>query len=284
MTYLEFTFTLSPNSADLQDVLAASLGEVGFDSFLPADDGEGPLMAYVRTDAYDAEALAAAISDFPLPNVKITFTQREAENKDWNQVWEENYFKPLVVDGRCVVSGTMHHDVHRAEFNITINPKMSFGTGHHATTSQMLSEILQADVNGKRVLDMGCGTSILGILARMRGAAEVVAIDVDEWCVANSKENCELNGVDHIDVLLGDAALLSGQEPFNLILANINRNILLADMAAYVACMAPGAQIFMSGFYEDDVDVLRRRAEELGLRWVRTRSRDRWACVVFEKC
>ena len=259
MTYLEFTFTLSPNSTDLQDVLAASLGEVGFDSFLPADDGEGPLMAYVRTDAYDAEALAAAISDFPLPNVKITFTQREAENKDWNQVWEENYFKPLVVDGRCVVSGTMHHDVPRAEFNITINPKMSFGTGHHATTSQMLSEILQADVNGKRVLDMGCGTSILGILARMRGAAEVVAIDVDEWCVANSKENCELNGVDHIDVLLG-------------------------DMAAYVACMAPGAQIFMSGFYEDDVEVLRRRAGELGLRWVRTRSRDRWACVVFEKC
>ena len=281
MKYLEFSFTLSPSSPDLEDVLCNVLGEVGFDSFVPSEEENQPLLAYVQTEVFNAESLADALEAFPLPNVKITYTQCEAEDKDWNQVWEDNYFKPLIVDKRCVVYGTMHRDVPCAEYNIIINPKMSFGTGHHATTSQMLSEILSTDLSGKRVLDMGCGTSILGILARMRGAEHVLAIDIDEWCVANSEENIALNNLDHIDVLLGDANTLRRQTPFDLILANINRNILLEDMATYTEVLTLDGQIFMSGFYEEDVDVLAKKANSLGLQIIRQRSMDKWACIVL---
>ena len=283
MKYYEFTFTMQPTSSDLQDVLSAVLGEAGFDSFVPTADGSNPLLAYIKVAEYDEANLLSALKGFPVPDVDISYTRAEAEDKDWNKLWEENYFQPLVVDGRCVVYGTMHKDVPTAEYNIIINPKMSFGTGHHATTSQMLSEILKTDVRGFEVLDMGCGTSILAILAKMCGAAHCVAIDNDEWCVENSIENIALNGVDNIEVELGDANVLKDKGPFDLILANINRNILLADMGAYTQVMKPGAQIFMSGFYEEDVPVLKEEANRHKLHLVRVHSLNRWACAVFEK-
>ncbi|MBP3227203.1 MAG: 50S ribosomal protein L11 methyltransferase [Bacteroidaceae bacterium] len=283
MKYLQFTFRLAPSSGDAQDVLCALLGEAGFDSFEPSDDGRGPLQAYVRPELFSEEALADALAAFPFPDTEITHTRREADDRDWNAVWEQNYFQPLVVDGRCVVAGTMHKDAPKAEYRITIDPHMSFGTGHHATTSQMLSELLKADVAGRRVLDMGCGTGILAILARMRGARECLAVDYDEWCVKNTLENIALNAVDGIEVRLGDATALAGEAPFDLVLANINRNILLADMAAYTSVMAPGARLLTSGYYTEDVDALRRCAERHGLRFLHTRSLDNWACTGFEK-
>ena len=283
MKYYEFKFTMQPTSSDLQDVLSAVLGEAGFDSFVPTVDGNNPLLAYIKVAEFDEKNLASALRSFPVANVEISYTMTEAEDKDWNKLWEENYFQPLVVDGKCVVYGTMHKDVPTAEYNIIINPKMSFGTGHHATTSQMLSEILKTDVRGFEVLDMGCGTSILAILAKMCGAAHCVAIDNDEWCVDNSIENIALNGVENIDVELGDANVLKEKGPFDLVLANINRNILLADMGAYTQVMKSGAQIFMSGFYEEDVPVLKEEALRQNLHLVRVHSLNRWACAVFEK-
>lgn len=304
MKYLEFTFTLTPSSDAAYDVLAALLADAGFDSFahtsqldLPRAEGraanpEAPefaqpdtasdrFKAYIQRDLFDQQALDAVVNDFPLPGFEIAYEKADAEDKNWNEEWEKHYFQPLSVDGRCVVAGTFHKNVPRAEYNITINPQMSFGTGHHATTSQMISRLLEDNIEGKEVLDMGCGTSILAILARMRGARHCTAVDVDEWCVKNSKENIALNHVDGIDVYLGDASTLKDKGPFDLVIANINRNILLADMARYVERMKPGAEIYMSGFYTDDVAPLQQCAEGLGLKLVDVRSKDGWACVKF---
>ncbi len=303
MKYLEFTFTTQPSDESVHDILSAVLAEVGFDSFvrpgtldLPrqalTDDPEAPvfaaatnsdqLKAYIQCDLYDAETLREALDHFPIPDVSIAYEKVEAEDKDWNEEWEKNYFQPLTVDGRCVIAGAFHKDVPQAEFNITINPQMSFGTGHHATTSQMISRLLADDMEGREVLDMGCGTSILAILARMRGAKHCVAIDVDEWCVRNSEENMALNGIDGIDVCLGDATLLPQKGPFDVVIANINRNILLSDLQHYVPRMKHGAVIYMSGFYVEDIAKIRTEAERQGLTFVDAHSLDNWACVKFE--
>lgn len=283
MKYLQFTFTLTPSSCDLQDVLAAVLAEAGFDSFETAENGISPMNAYIKQSEYDESQLNEVLASFPIENIKISYTYHEAEDRDWNALWEQNYFQPLIVDGRCVVAGTMHHDVPKAEYRIIIDPRMSFGTGHHATTSQMLSELLQTEVCDRTVLDMGCGTGILAIMAKLRGAKNVLAIDNDEWCVSNTLDNIAFNAVNDIEVKLGDADILSPIPCFDIILANINRNILLADMQKYVRAMLPGALLFTSGYYTDDLPVLKSCAEEHGLTFVRTREQDRWACSVFAK-
>lgn len=300
MKYLEFTFTLTPPSETAEDVLSAVLADVGFDSFVRTAEldrpsvgrtadperpvlappaAEGQFKAYIPASAYDAERLRAALDNFPLPDVTVGYDMQEAENKDWNEEWEKHYFAPLVIGSRCVVAGTFHKDVPRADYNITINPQMSFGTGHHATTLQMMERLLDDDQSGRRVLDMGCGTGILAILARLRGAASVVAIDNDEWCAKNTLENIALNHVTGIDVRLGDAATLREVGPFDTVIANINRNILLRDLPAYAGRMVPGAVIYMSGFYVADVPALRTAAEGLGLTFVDVRQRDDWACL-----
>ena len=283
MKYLEFTFTFEPATQDVADLLAAVLGEAGFDSFEGDERRPSPLRAYVRQDAFSQDALDVALQNFPMPGVQVSYTQREAEDKNWNEEWEKNYFQPLVVDGRCVVHSTFHKNVPQAEFDIVIDPRMSFGTGHHATTSQMISEILSHDFTGKRVLDMGCGTSILAILARMKGAAACVAIDNDEWCVKNSLENIALNHLEGIDVQLGDASSLAGQGPFDYIIANINRNILTMDMPAYAEALDTGGDLLMSGFLEEDVPVIEARARACGLEPVEVRRRDGWAMVHVKK-
>ena len=305
MEYLEFTFLTKPCNEAIDDVLSAVLAEVGFDSFVHTEDLErtavkhsanpedpewekvnkeaGEFKCYIPKAAYDPEALRAALADFPLPDVEINFTMAEAENKDWNEEWEKNYFQPLVVDGRCVISGTFHKDVPEADYKILINPQMSFGTGHHATTSQMISRLLNDEIKGLEVLDMDCGTGILAILARMRGAKHCTAIDVDEWCLKNSLDNVALNGLDGIDVKLGDASLLPDEGPFDLVIANINLGILLRDLPAYVERMKPHAYIYMSGFYTTDVPQLESRAREVGLTLVDVRELDGWACMKLQK-
>ncbi len=304
MQYLEFTFTTTPASEAVQDVLSAVLAEIGFDSFVHTDEldraakphSENPeapafedkaaddhFRCYIQKVLFSQEALDEALQSFPIPGVDISYTMDEPEDKDWNEEWEKNYFKPLVVDGRCVIASTFHKDVPYAEYQITINPQMSFGTGHHATTSQMISRILQDNMEGLEVLDMGCGTSILAILARMRGAAHCTAIDVDEWCVKNSRENIALNHLDGIDVELGDASSLADKGPFDLVIANINLGILLNDLKHYVPRMKHGGCIYMSGFYTTDVPRLREEAERQGLLFVNARELDGWACVCFMK-
>ena len=282
MQYLEFTFTTRPATEAVQDVLSAVLAEIGFDSFVHTDELDRPALThcanpeeptfedkkdedhfqcYIQKNLYDEKALKEAVENFPLPDVEISYNMVEAEDKDWNEEWEKNYFKPLVVDGRCVISSTFHTDVPEAEYSITINPQMSFGTGHHATTSQMISRLLTDDITGLNVLDMGCGTSILAILARMRGAAHCLGIDVE----------------------LGDASSLAGQGPFDLVIANINLGILLNDLKHYVPCMKPGAYIYMSGFYDTDIPQLVAEAERQGLKLTDEHVLDGWACLKLQK-
>ena len=278
MKYFEFTFTTLPCTDTVNDILAAFLGEAGFESFVEC---EGGLTAYIQQALYDESTVKSAIADFPLPDTKITYTYTEAEDKDWNEEWEKNFFQPIVIGDRCVIHSTFHQDVPQAEYDIVINPQMAFGTGHHETTSLIISELLESDLKGKSLLDMGCGTSILAILARMRGAQPCTAIDIDEWCVRNSIENIELNQVDDIAVSQGDASSLNGLGPFDVIIANINRNILLNDMKQYVARMQPGSELLMSGFYVDDIPVIRAEAEKNGLKFVNQKEKNRWAAVKF---
>ena len=261
MKYLEFTFHTTPCTEIVNDVLSAVLGEAGFESFVEQTNG---IAAYIQKDLYNETVLKEALADFPLPDTQVEYAYQEAEDKDWNEEWEKNFFQPIIIGDRCVIHSTFHRDIPQAEYDIVINPQMAFGTGHHETTSLIIGELLDNDLQGKSLLDMGCGTSILAI-----------------WCVRNSLENIELNGVDRISVFQGDASLLKDQEPFDVIIANINRNILLNDMKRYVSCMHPGSELYMSGFYVDDIPVIQAEAEHNGLRFVHHKEKNRWAAAKF---
>lgn len=276
MKYFEVTFTAQPCNETITDVISAMAAEIGFESFVACEDG---VQAYVQQSLFSQEALDNMLADFPLEGVSIHYSIEEPEDKDWNEEWEKNFFQPIVIEDRCVIHSTFHTDVPQAEYDIVINPQMAFGTGHHETTSSILGELLDADLKGKSVLDMGCGTSILAILASMRGADPVTAIDIDDWCVNNSHDNIRLNNIDNITVELGDARLLKGRKPFDVIIANINRNILLADLPAYAACMKEGSEIYMSGFYTEDIAAIREKAESLGMEFVHSRQKNNWAAV-----
>lgn len=276
MKYFEVTFSANPCNETITDILSALTAEIGFESFVEC---EGGMQAYIQQSLFDEETLKNIVANFPIPDTKITYTITEPEDKDWNEEWEKNFFQPIVIEDRCVIHSTFHKDYPKAEYDIVINPQMAFGTGHHETTSSILGELIDADLKGKSVLDMGCGTSILAILASMRGADPVTAIDIDDWCVNNSRDNIALNNINNITVELGDASLLEGRKPFDVIIANINRNILLNDMAAYTACMHKGSEIYMSGFYVQDIDAIRSKGESLGLKFVHYREKNNWAAV-----
>ena len=278
MKYFEVTFTNQPCNETVNEVVSALAGEIGFESFVEWENG---VQAYIQQSLFDEGALKEMVENFPLPDVQITYTITEAEDKDWNEEWEKNFFQPIVIGDRCCIHSTFHKDTPKTEYEILINPQMAFGTGHHETTSSIICELLDADLQGKSVLDMGCGTSILAILASMRGADPVTAIDIDDWCVNNSRDKIELNGISNITVELGDANLLKGRKPFDVIIANINRNILLADMAQYAACMHSGSELFMSGFYVQDIPAIQEKAESLGMEFVHHREKNNWAAVKF---
>ena len=281
MVYIEVTFTLTPWNETAQDVLTALAGDIGFESFV--EEGS-TLKAYIQKKLYDEEAIQNIISDFPMSDTTITYTVQEQEDKDWNEEWEKNFFPPIIIGNRCVIHSTFHKDIPEMEYDILINPQMSFGTGHHETTNLIVSRLLETELKGKSVLDMGCGTSILAILAAKRGASPITAIDIDDWCVSNSADNINLNGIDCITVRLGDADFLRNECPtFDLIIANINRNILTADMDAYAGCMKSGSRIFLSGFYVDDIPAIQESLTLNGLSFVEYYENNRWAMVVAEK-
>ena len=208
MKYFEVTFTTSPCNEIVNDVVSALAGEIGFESFVEWDNG---VQAYIQQQLFDEKALEEMVENFPLSDTSITYTVKEAEDKDWNEEWEKNFFQPIVIGDRCCIHSTFHKDTPKTEYEILINPQMAFGTGHHETTSSIICELLDTDLQGKSVLDMGCGTSILAILASMRGANPITAIDIDDWCVNNSRDNIALNGINNITVELGDANLLKGR-------------------------------------------------------------------------
>ena len=291
MKYTEVTFVIAPCSETASDLVAALTADIGFDSFVPATDG---VLGYIPTEQYDEAALRQVLDGFPLADTTVTFTARPLEDKDWNEEWERNFFQPIVVDGRAVVHSTFHTDYPKAEYDIVINPQMAFGTGHHQTTRLMMSYILDADLQGKEILDMGCGTGILAILACMRGARHADAIDIDQWCADNTRDNIQLNEANVggrllIDVFCGDATLLAERGSYDVILANINRNILLADMSRYVSRLRPSplegqgspSRLFISGFYLSDLPLLREKAATLGLRYLSHRTDSDWTAAEF---
>ena len=278
--YTRVKFTVTPNEEVATDVLAALLAEVGFESFLPEEDG---MSAYAPQALYDADAVAAVVDAFPLEGFAITYTDEFIEGEDWNAEWEKNYFQPIVLGTDCVIHSTFHKDVPAARYDILIDPKMAFGTGYHQTTCHMLRAILAQDMTGKSVLDMGCGTALLAILARKHGATDVVAIDIDEFAYENAKENIILNNTPDIEVRLGGADAIKPTDSFDIVIANINRNILLMDMVNYVKAMHTGSLLFISGFYTEDMEVLKAEAAQHGLRYLDYAEDKNWAMMRFEK-
>lgn len=276
MNYFKVSFTLKPYDTDAADLLAAFLADIGFESFVEAPEG---MDAYVAEDNFDRNEIAAAVEQVSFP-VKIEWEEELVEQQDWNSEWEKNYFQPLVLaDGRCVIHATFHKDYPAAEYDITIDPKMAFGTGHHATTSMMVRHLFENDLTGKKVVDMGTGTGILAILAKKLGAKDVTGIEIDEFAFENARENAELNG-EKVSFIHGDASRLEGMGDVDVFLANINRNIILQDLERYVATLAPEGTLFLSGFYETDVPVLEKALQAHGLRIASILTEgDHWASL-----
>lgn len=278
--YVDANACCEPDLTTASDMLSAFLGEIGFESFVFENN---VLTAYVRSEAFSSEAFAEVLDQLPLPQITLSAETEEIEGRDWNHEWEKNYFQPIVVADRCVIHSTFHTDYPKCEYDIVIDPKMAFGTGHHATTSQIIAQLLEMDLTGKAVVDMGTGTGILAILAAMRGAAPIVAIEIDPAAEVNARENMALNHQVQIDLRLGDATMLEGCRA-DVFIANINRNIILNDLEAYAATLNRDAIMILSGFYESDIPMLEARAAAFGLEYVRhTTQGDNWACLVLRK-
>lgn len=279
MKYNKVTIHCSPCSEAVTDVLAAQLAEIGYDSFVPSSEG---LEAYVPQHVYSAADLEQLFATFLIDDVQFDYVCEPLEDKNWNEEWEKNYFQPIIVSDECIIHSSFHHPEGEYTYRILIDPKMAFGTGHHQTTGLILREILNIDFAGKSVLDMGCGTAVLAILAAMKGASPVVGIDIDEWAYNNAVENVELNNVANIQLACGGAELL-GKDTFDVIFANINRNILLQDMHHYMSVLNPKGTLIMSGFYTEDIPVLQQKAESLGLTFSHSNSKDNWATLICVK-
>ncbi|HXJ97584.1 MAG TPA: 50S ribosomal protein L11 methyltransferase [Gelidibacter sp.] len=271
--YIGYQFKVTPLQPGTE-ILIAELGYAGFESFVETEEG---VTAYIQKEEWN-DAILDDIYILKSEEFEISYTFEEIEQINWNEEWEKN-FNPIIVDGLCSVRAPFHEKPDTT-YDIIIEPKMSFGTGHHETTHMMIQHILKNDFKDKSVLDMGCGTGVLAILAEMRGAKSIDAIDYDNWCYLNSLENVERNNCKHITVLEGDASLLKTQK-YDTIIANINRNILLNDMGAYVNCLNTNGTLFVSGFYNDDIPAIEEECNKYELTCVEILERNNWVALKF---
>nr|WP_298999722.1 50S ribosomal protein L11 methyltransferase [uncultured Allomuricauda sp.] len=274
LLYIEFDFTISPREP-FSDILIAELGELGFESFLETDSG---VLAYIL----ESDRKKSVLEDLFViqnPDVSISWTQKEIPQQNWNAEWEKN-FHPIHVDGVCSVRAPFHSP-ENVEYDIIIEPKMSFGTGHHETTYMMLKRMLTLDFDGKSVLDMGCGTGVLAILSQMKGASHVDAIDIDEWCYINTKENIERNQSHGIQAFQGDVGLLEGRE-YDVILANINRNILLKDIPEYSKSLKAKGFLLLSGFYIEDLKSIKNACASIKMDFIDNLEKNNWVAALFQ--
>lgn len=293
MKYFEVDFTLTPCTQVAQDLLSALAGEVGFETFEETEKG---LTGYVQQSLFDESALQQVLNSFPLEDTRIKYNVREAEDRDWNEQWEQEGFEPIEVkcktddgkgkmlvihDGRHLPSDINHQT---AAFMIEIDAHLAFGTGTHETTQMICQTLLERNMKGKRVLDCGCGTGILGICALKLGAKKCLAYDIDEWSVDNTRHNAVINQVDDkLTVLHGDGSLLdSVKDSYDVVVANINRNILLQDMERFANVITPQQILILSGFYESDIPLIRDKYSSMGFCLLETKKNGDWACLVFQ--
>jgi ribosomal protein L11 methyltransferase (prmA) len=277
--YTEVRIDMSPCNETMTDVMAALLCEHGYESFVPDESG---MTAYIKLEDFDKKVLDEVTAELPF-DTSVTVKCETVEGRDWNQEWEKNYFKPITVDGKCVIHSSFHTDIPSMPYDIVIDPKMAFGTGHHQTTTLIIRRLLELPLEGRSVIDMGTGTGILAILAAMRGAGPVTAIEIDEFAHVNAVENVSLNRHPEINVVLGDASALAGVEPVDLFLANINRNIIVGDLQVYASRLKEGGTMLLSGFYEDDIAIVLDEARKHGLEYVGHTVLERWSCLELKK-
>lgn len=276
--YISLRIDSTPCSETVTDLLAAFLCDIGYESFTPDDNG---VTAFIRVEDFDMSKVDEILSSFPI-DAKFECTHEFVEGKDWNEEWEKNYFQPIVIGDECVVHSSFHKDVPSCRFDIVIDPKMAFGTGHHSTTSQMMRHILDSDMEEKTVVDVGTGTGILAILCKMKGASKVTGIEIDPFAWQNAVENTRLNNTE-IEMICGDASALEGITDADYLLANINRNIITNDIKAYSSTLKKGGKMFLSGFYDLDVPVVLEAAKACGLEMEKKLVDNDWAAIRLVK-
>ena len=276
MNYIEVNITINPLEP-WSDLISSDLGGFNYESFVQTENG---IQAFIKIEEYYENDLSLLLNEYS-ESCETSYQIKEIESINWNEEWEKN-FSPIVVADKCIVRATFHNLDRKYDYDIVINPKMSFGTGHHATTHLMIEQMLKLDIQNKSVLDMGCGTSVLAILAAKKAAKFVFAVDYDEWSVNNSIENIKLNNVDNVEVKQGSKELIRGGH-FNLILANINLNVLLAQIETYYQVLEPKGSILFSGLLEKDLNKLLAKIKKLGLVVKETKQKDKWIMVHCEK-
>jgi ribosomal protein L11 methyltransferase len=276
MIYTQISFKLNPDNQENREILVAMLSELPFESF---DESEEKVMGYIPGETFDMSEIVDITDFIPF----VTEIKNELiPDKNWNEVWENNYFKPLLIGNRCLVRAPFHTEFEPAEFELVIEPKMAFGTGNHETTTLVAEQILDMDLTGKTVLDMGCGTGILGMLASLKGAKSVTAIDIDTWSFESTVENARLNNIFNLEAKLGDASLL-GNETYEIIFANIHKNVIINDLPIYESVLQSGGKLYLSGFYKHDMADVKTKAESLGLREIEFQEKNNWVVYSFKK-
>ncbi len=279
MKYYELSFEITPaDNQDACDLLAAFLGEAGFEAFEPTPEG---MKAYIQQQLYDEDALKQIVETFPM-ETEISYKACEASYENWNEQWEAEGFEPIAIGRDICVHDTRHLPARDYAYDITINPRMAFGSGTHPTTQMLLHTLTQMDVKGLRVMDAGCGTGVLGILTLMCGANSVLAYDIDEWSTQNAELNFGLNGMTaNVQIRLGDCSVIKDERDWDLILANINRNILVADMPVWRKTLKENGKLLVSGFYEQDAPVIVAEAEKLGLKEISRCVQEEWCLLLL---
>ncbi|MCW3807249.1 50S ribosomal protein L11 methyltransferase [Plebeiibacterium marinum] len=276
MQYTKVSFQITPINDFIRDVLIAELSQFDYDSFEETENG---INAYIPTSSFsthDIEELQIVNNS----DYSISFDFEEMPDQNWNETWEKYFFNPILIEDKCVVCSPFHTDIPQTEYSILIEPKMAFGTGHHETTGLMIKHILENDFTGKKVLDMGCGTGILGILCAMKNAENVVGIDIEEWAFNNANDNIQLNNIEQMQVYCGDASLL-GKDKYDTILANINRNILLEDISKYTQVLQKGGTLFLSGFYNFDIEAIDAECVKNGLSKISMKEDNKWVAIAY---
>ncbi len=276
MHYTTVHFVVDPAYAE---IIIAELAEIGYDVFLENDEG---FQASIETALYDVHALQELVDRYKHIVSPLTYTVEEMEKKNWNEEWEKNY-DPIIVSDSCIVKASFHTIDKKYPYEIIINPKMSFGTGHHETTFLMLKTQLTIDHQGKTVMDLGCGTGILAIMAHKLGAKEITVCDIDDWCITNSQENFEMNDCQHIQAYLGTVKDIPSKEPQDIVLANINRNVLLEEIPTYAQLLKNNGFLLLSGFYSNDIADIKELATKNKLKFHSQETKKDWAVVLFQK-